>query len=251
MFRNRGEIPNINKGENNTNNGINTGDQKGGYSAPHYTFYRRRILFIKYDKTFLAIEIIATLLIFLIAFVTYLFAYEVNFNDPISKLKETFTTAQMIIIAISTIAVFLITFLAKSKEKLIKGLKIIGIISLIAVFICLGIKLYLDNKYNKEMFEKFYETYENPEGKENNTSKQVITGLAKIETLDEKEAYVKNSEKAYTNFKVKTTVFIVTQILIVLLIFYLIHRLSVVERKKEKLYRADDVLFDDEQNVKY
>ena len=84
MFRNRGKLPNINNGGNNGNN--------GGYNAPHYSHYwNGRFIVIRYDKTFIAIELIATFLILLVIFAVYLFAYPVTFEDQIAELKQTFS----------------------------------------------------------------------------------------------------------------------------------------------------------------
>lgn len=113
MIRNRGETPNIN-----TNN-------NQGYSAPHYRHYwNGRFVIIKYDKTFLAIELIANLLILLIVFAVYLSSSQISFMDPIAEIKSNFLTAGLVAIIISIIATVLVTFLTRSsKEKLTKNLK--------------------------------------------------------------------------------------------------------------------------------
>ena len=64
MFRNRGEVPNIDIGQDNGN---------GGYGVPHYSHYwRHRYIIIHYDKTFIAMELISAFLIILIAVAVYL-----------------------------------------------------------------------------------------------------------------------------------------------------------------------------------
>ena len=206
MFRNRGELPNIN-----TNAGGNI--RKGGYSAPHYTHYwRQRYIIVRYDKTFLAIELIATLIILLTIAAVYLFAYQVSFKDPIATIKSNFLTAQIISIGISLIATGLVTFFTKSsKENLIKYLRIIATISTLIIIIFLGIKLYMDNKYNEDTFGNFYEQYE--QAKDNKNSTKINIELSGIKVLDPKGAYIDKSVNAYTNFSVKTILYMIIHIL--------------------------------------
>ena len=240
MFRNRGEVPNIDIGKDNGN---------GGYSAPYYSHYwrRHRDFIIHYDKTFIAMELISALLIILIAVAVYLFAYQVTFYDPIAETKETFLTFQLISILATVILATLITILSKQKETIIKGLKLVGIISLLIVLIHLGSKIYLDSQYNEETFGEFYETYEQG----NTGSKRLTIGLSGIQYLDDKEAYIEESVNAYTNFKVKTILYMVIYCITICIIFYLAHRLENMEDKKEELYKDDAVLFDEEENIKF
>ena len=240
MFRNRGEVPNIDIGKDNGN---------GGYSAPHYSHYwgRRRYFIIYYDKTFIAMELISVILIILIAVAVYLFAYQVTFDDPIAETKETFLNFQLISILGTVILATFITILSKQKETIIKGLKLVGIISLLIVFIHLGLKIYLDSQYTKETFGDFYETYEQG----NTNSKRVTVGLSGIKYLDDKEAYIEESVNAYTNFKVKTILYIAIYVSTICIVFYLAHRLANMEDKKEELHKDDAVLFDEEENIKF
>lgn len=240
MFRNRGEVPNIDIGQDNEN---------GGYGVPHYSHYWRRYRYyiIHYDKTFIAMELISAFLIILIAVAVYLFAYQITFDDPIAETKTTFLTFQLISILATVILAGLITILSKQKETIIKGLKLVGIISLLIVLIHLGSKIYLDSQYNEETFGEFYETYEQG----NTSSKRLTIGLSGIQYLDDKEAYIEESVNAYTNFKVKTILYMVIYCITICIIFYLAHRLENMEDKKEELYKDDAVLFDEEENIKF
>ena len=240
MFRNRGELPNIDIGNDNGNS---------GYNAPHYSHYwRHRYIIIHYDKTFIAMELISAFLIILIAVAVYLFAYQITFYDPIAEMKETFLTFQLVSIIVTVVLAGLITILSKRKETIIKGLKLVGIISLLIMFIHLGLKIYLDNVYNEETFGEFYETYES--GNDTN-SKKVTVGLSGIKYLDDKETYIENSVSAYTNFKIKTILYMSIELIMICVLFYLAHRLANMEEKKEELYKDDAVLFDEEENIKF
>ena len=239
MYRNRGKMPDINPGKG------------GGFRAPHYSHYwRRNFVIVRYDKTFVAIELISLLIIIATIFAVYLFAYQVPFEDPLSEIKNSFSAGQIVAIGISIIATALVTFLTRSsKNNLIIHLKIVAVVSILMILVLFGIKLNIDSQYNDEsVFESFYEQYEQSE---NNDSQKLSISLSGIQMVDSKEAYIQDSMKAYTNFSVKSIFYMVIHIAIVILIFYLAHRLSTIEEKKEKVLKDDAVLFDDEKNVKY
>lgn len=236
MFRNRGSTPNINN---------------NGYNAPHYSnYWNGRFIIIQYDKTFVAIELILTFIILVTAFSVYIFAYEVSFKDPIATMKNNFLTAQLIAIGISLGATGLVTFFTKSKENLIRNLRIIAIISMLIIIIFSILKVKMDNKYNEDTFGKFYEEYEQSNDNYINSNK-VTVGLSGIKISSLKEAYIDESINAYTNFSIKTILYMIIHILVVMIIFYLSHRLSSIERKKEKLARDDAILYDEEENIKF
>ena len=246
MFRNRGEVPDINTG---------AGESKdnGGYSAPHYSHYwNRRFMIIQYDKTFVAIELISWLIILLTILAVYLFSYKVSFEDPIAQMKSNFLTAQFITIVISIIITGVVTFFTrKSKEKLIRNLIIVAIISLIVNFIFLGLKLDMDNKYNETTFGEFYEQYEQNKNNDNKNTNKIAVGLSGVKMSRLKEAYVDESVNAYTNFSVKVMLYMIIYIFVVFIIFYLAYRLFAIERKREKLSRDDAILYDKENNIKF
>ncbi|MGN1270565.1 MAG: hypothetical protein ACI4UX_00995 [Clostridia bacterium] len=244
MFRNRGEMPSINTG--------NNAENEGGYSAPHYSnYWNGRFIIIQYDRTFVAIEVISVFLILLIVASAYLFTYKTWFEDPIATIKNNFLTAQLVSIITSLGLIGLVTWLTKSsKENLIRNLKIIAIACAIVIFIFLGIKINMDRKYNQNTFGEFYENYEKPK-KNSKDSNKIEVSLADVKILDPKEAYIEESTKAYTVFTIKTILYMVIHTVIVILTMYLSHRLTTIEEKKQKLAKDDLVLYDDEQNVKY
>ena len=246
MFRNRGEMPNINPN-------IGGNDNGGmGYRVPHYSHYwNGRFIVVHYDKTFVAIELIVTIIILLIVGAVYLFAYQVTFDDPIATIKNNFLTAQLVSIVVSLAVTGLVTFFTKSsKENLIKNLRIVAIVSILIFIVLFGIKLNIDYQYNEEAFGKFYEQYE--QSKSNNKNSNTITfGLSGVKISTLKEAYISESVNAYTNFSVKAILYMAIHILLIIVIFYLSYRLSAIERKREKLAKDDAILYDEEENVKY
>lgn len=247
MFRNRGNLPNIETKSNNGNSG------NGGYDAPHYSYYRNRPFYVvQYDKNFVAIEVVATLIILLIVFAAYLFTYQVSFQDPIAKIKGDFLTAQLISIGISIVATGIITFFTKSsKENLIRNLRIIALVSAVIIVILFGVKLSIDNKYNSEdVFSEFYEKYEQPNEETEKPSK-IKVSPSELKILSLKESYIKDSVSAYTNFSVKAMMYMGIHMAIIVIIFYLSCRLATIEEKKERLAKDDEILYDEEENIKF
>ena len=241
MFRNRGEMPNINGG----------GENNGGFSAPHYlNYWNGRWIIIRYDKTFVTISLIATAIILITAFCTYLFGYKMTYYDPMANIKNQFLTIQLIAIVITIIlAVGAIEITKKSKENLIKYLRIIAIISFVSIVFFVGIKFYLDGKYNDKAFSMFYNEYASENVDEN--SKKFTIGFNGINIVSTKEAYISENKSAYTNFTIKVWIYAILQLVIILLIIYLSFRLMNIEEKKSKIEKMDNIIYDDVQNVKY
>ena len=244
MFRNRGETPDINIGQEN--------DESSGYSAPHYSrYWNGRYFIVNYDKSFVAISLIMTFIILVTGFCAFLFAYKLTFEDPIANVKSNFLAAQLIFLLTHIILTILAVFLTKSnKENLIKYLRIISILSLISILILWGVKFNLDNKYNSEnVFASYYDKYEGNNNDED--SKRITIGLSGINVSSPKQAYITKSQDAYTNFTIKTMIYIFLQFLTVIFILYFSFRIEHIEERKDKLKKENEVLFDTEQNVKF
>lgn len=243
MYRNRGELPNIN-----TNTGNNG---NGGYNVPHYSHYwNGRYVIVQYDKNFIAMELSIIFIIILTAFAVYLFAYKVSFEDPIATTKNVFLTAQLISIGMSLMATGFMTFFMKNKEMLIRNLKIVAIVSALILVVFLGIKVYIDNIYNEEKFGEFYEKYEQHNDIVKNENK-ISIGLSGMKISNLKESYIDKSVSAYTNFSIKVMLYVIIHILVIILILYLSYRLTSIEIKKEKLSKDDKILFDEETNIRF
>lgn len=242
MFVGRGDIPNISVPDFGDNPNLNLGYVNDTYWYGRY--------YIVYAKNFLIMELSLFLLIALTIFFVYLFNYTVSFNDPISSLKNTFLTCQLVAIVVSIIASALVTFITKSKKQLIQNLRIVGIFSVAIIIASIGIKISLDNTYNKNMFENFYQTYESSSDSSKD-KKNIRVDLSGVGFSTAEEAYVQDSINAYNNFKVKTAFYIIIYLLITSFIFFMSFKLSSVEEKKEKVLDNDDVLFDNEENIKF
>jgi len=249
MFRNRGGLSN-NSGSSGNNGSNNNGN--AGFRAPHYTrYWNRNFIIIKYDEKFLAIELVLGLIVILSVFGAYLFAYKPAFEDPIAKVKKTLLTVQLVGILVSIIVTGLVTFLTQSnKENLIRNLIVTALLSILIIIGILGVKTHFDYKYTKEVFGEFYEQYER-EKNDKNSSKIPNYGIANFKIVNAKDAYITANEKAYNNFSIKSMLYTIIHVLVVIIIFYLAHRVSSIERKRDILEKDDAILYDEEQNIKF
>ena len=240
MFRNRGEVPDVSPNEGG-----------GGYGAPHYTHYwPRRFIIIRYDRKFLTIELIAVFIVLAIMFTAYLFGYSMGYYDPIESVKSNYLPAQMVLIGLTILATVLVTIFTKSsKDNLILILRLIAIASVLIIVVLFGVKIYIDGQYkNESIFAEFYQQYE----KENDSgNKKLTVGLSGMKLQTEQQAYIESSMNSYNIFSIKSVIYMVLYIFLAMLIFYLAHRLAVIEDKKDEVTKNDDVLFDDEENVKF
>ena len=228
----------------NNNNNLNNGSFFNDYIPGHF-------IIIKFDKTYMAIELISYLIIILIAIVAFLYGTNSAFNDPIADIKNNFLTGQLICIGITILVAILVSCLTRSsKENLITYLRIITIASIVISIIFVFIKINFNSKYNENTFEQYYNQYEKQNDlKEERANLNInISGLG---IVDSKTAYIEQNKNSYTNFTIKSSLYIVLQILIGLIIFYLSHRLSSMEKIKNNVSKDDDILFDNETNVKY
>ena len=109
----------------------------------------------------------------------------------------------------------------------------------------------MDNQYNEEKFNQFYEQYERGKGNYKENDRAILGNSWTLKVIDSKEAYVRDSKTAYMQFTVKQILYVVINILVSMGILYLADRISKIEEKKERLAKDDIVLNDEEENVKY
>lgn len=197
----------------------------------------------KPKKEYTKLELILTVIVIIVAIITYFVTYKVSFEDPIAKFKNTFLKLELVIIITTLTITGLAIILIRNKVTLIKILRLISLLAMLSIIILFGVKLHFDNIYNEEMFEKFYEEYEqNSKNINKNEYKVEIKGIG-IRLISVKEAYIKESVKGYTNFSMKAIIYMVIELLITILILYLSFKFSSVEEKKEKLKQNDMIFF--------
>ncbi len=239
MFRNRGEIPNLDLGNSKENK---------EYSAPHYrNYWNGKFIIVKYDKTFVIIQMLTVLIFCLIIASTYLFIYNPKFEDPIYNSKKILLNLELGTIAVSSISIGLITFFTKSsKENLAQRLGNTTILIAIALILLIGIKINYDKNYTKEYFENYYEnTYSNVNKELDPLDAKISIGITGIKMSTAKEYYIDTAISSYMRFSIKSTIYLVIIIAIEIINIYLINRINTLEEKRKKLAK-DDAIFQDE-----
>lgn len=249
MFRNRGSLPHIefNQGRNNDKD-----DNSQGFHVPHYSNYWNGYYYVvHYDAKLVIIQVAVYAIFLLIAIIVYLYKYNGLPDDPLMQVKNAILGMQLIQICVTIGVAALAMFLSKNKEKLIRTLKALAIISIFLSITITGIKLYMDTQYNDEKFAQFYEQYERSKGNYTETARAIFNKAWTLELIDSKEAYIRDSKSAYLQFTVKQVLYIIINILIAIGILILSDKISKIEENKERLAKDDIVLNDEEENVKY
>ena len=245
-FMGRGRTPHIGKDINKQNNN-NDNEDESYYGGMWYD--RIICYYVPYDNTYVIMEIIMTLIIFIVGIITYLKNYKSTIVDPIENTKKIFINSHLIAIAILLVITFVINLLSKKQKTFFRNIVFICITSLIIMFTFLCIKLNLDMTYTKN---KFKEIYIEQNGNEMSVKKtKVDVGLSGVNFKTEKEYYADECMKLYNIFKLKSYSTIGLHLLLNLLLIYQVIKEVKINMKKEKVNMDDEILFDDEQNVKY
>ena len=199
-----------------------------------------------YDNIY---QIIAIIIIFTIMGITYLATYKPSVIDPIKDIKRIIMSTYILITLLLVVFAFLANYFSKDKNTLIKRLIAIISISLITIFVFLGIKANMDSNYTKSKVEQIY-TQEYSKQKSDARSKFDI-GLTGVQMKTEKEYYIDECMKAYNIFSIRMYGIIGVNILLIILLIYQISKVSQIKEKRDRLNKNIDILFDEEENVKF
>lgn len=237
-FINRGEIPSVG------NDNI-----RGGPSR--YVIYGSWFhTYVPLDNTYVIMQMIVTFIILIAGLVTFFATYKSTIVDPIEGTKKIFINTYLIIIGVLLVLTLITNFLSKNEKSLITRLVVIAVISILVMFVFLGIKLNFDKTYIKDWFEQSF-TSEDTSGESNGISKTKIDiGITGMSLKTEKEYYVDECLKLYNIFNVKTYATLGIHLLLNILLIYQILKISKIEKKKDKVDKDSVVLFDEEQNIK-
>lgn len=235
-FMGRGDIPDFGLGKDNNDANVVVG---------HHTY-----LVAIHDKVLYTIDICITIAIIIMFLLIYVFAYKMSIPDFIESTKSMYINSLLVSALVSLGLVGGVSFLIKEKNNLIKFLSAILIISSVVFIIFVGIRLSMDNKYTESQFSKIYdeeykETYDNP------NKIHINVGLDGAGIQDVKETFVGENVKAYDRFKMQTLIELMIYLLIIALNLFIIMRIIMNKSKMDKVTKADSVLFDNVQNVKY
>jgi len=213
---------------------------RGGLFRMHY--------YIPLDNTYVIFQMIAAIIIFTIVGITFLITYKPSVFDPLEDTKSIIMNTYIIINLLLVVITILANYFSKDKNVLKKRLTIILSISIITILVFWGVKANLDSTYTKDKFEQIYiQEY----GEKSETQNKISIGLTEMQIKTEKEYYVDEYIKAYNMFSMRMYVVIGVNILIIILLIYQISKVSKIQEKKDRISKDDEILFDEEENVKF
>ena len=235
----RGDIPSI-------DNDFFDGDNRNTYYPYGFYYYTR---YYCYDSRYILIQTILIFIILIVSLITILFTYKSTIIDPIENIKNTYINIHLILIFSLVVITILINKFIKKQDKLIIGLSLILIISLLILITFLGIRFNLDSIYTKTKFEEYYVQQENIE-KNLKDTKNGMGIINNISSYNEKEYYIKECTKLYDIFRIKSYGTVILNFLLISLTIYELIKVKKIKNRKDKLNKDDVILFDEEQNIK-
>ena len=216
-------------------------------------YYRGGLLrmyyYIPLDNTYVIFQMIAAIIIFAVASITFLTTYKPSVVDPLENTKRIIMNTYIIIILTLVVITILANYFSKDKNVLIKRLIAILSISIITILVFFGIKANLDSTYTENKFEQIY-IQENGENTSDTKSKFDI-GLAGVQMKTEKDYYIDECVKAYNIFYIRMYGIVALNVLLIFLLIYQITKVSKIQEKRDRVSKDDAILFDEEENIKF
>ncbi|MBQ8298499.1 MAG: hypothetical protein IJX99_01265 [Clostridia bacterium] len=246
-FRGRGGFPGGRRSS--TGNSGNLGNKgsriyrRGGFfSGRPYG----RPIYITYNcNAVLVMEVV----ILLVALFLYLYNFEsVYIRDPIEYAKTSFLDVQFGGTLLYTILLLIINALRDVPEKALKCF--VGVFVLAIIF-CSSVgvaKLNMDNKYTEEKFAEMYSEVYFKDKTNGNLLNISLDGVVKTEANE--DIFKRECESLYKSFTLKVMVGFFVQFVLLLLNGYLIIKVAKSKEKFDKAQKENEVLFDEEQNIK-
>ena len=209
----------------------------------------RRYYYIPLENTYVIFQMIAAIIIFTIAGITFLATYKPSVIDPIEDTKRILMNTYIIIILALLVLTILANYFSRDKNALIKKLIVILSLSIIAILVFFGIKANMDSIYTKNKFEQIYE--QEYSGQSSDTKSKIDIGLTGMKIKSEKEYCIDECIKAYNIFSIRMYGIIGLNALLIILLIYQISKISIIQEKRDKLSKDDAILFDEEENIKF
>jgi hypothetical protein len=226
------------------NDNNNKNDERMYYRGGFFRMY----YYIPLDNTYVIFQMIATIIIFIIAGIVFLTTYKSPVVDPIEDTKRTIMNSYIIIVLLLLCFTLLSNYFSKDKFALTKRLIIILSLSVIAILVFFGIKVNLDSTYTSNKFAQIYEQEYSEET--SNTKSKIDIGLNGVNLKSEKEYYVDKCLAAYKVFSIKMYGIMGLNIFLMILLIYQIFKVLNIQEKRDRLSKDDAILFDEEENIK-
>ena len=226
---------------------------RGGFRNNKRCYYGgglfRIYTYIPLDNTYVIFQMIVTIIIFITAGITFLSTYKPSIIDPIENTKKILINTYILITLALLVLTILANYFSKDKNALIKRLIVILSLSVITILVFLGIKANMDLTYTKNKFEQIYN--QEYSGQTSNSESKIVVSIGEIKIKSEKEYYIDECVKAYNIFSIRMYGIIGLNVLLIILLIYQIPKVSRIQEKRDKLSKDDEILFDEEENVKF
>ena len=178
--------------------------------------------------------------------------YQPDIIDPIAGVKQ-FYFRTYIISMLSLLIIWLIFYaFKKSVRYIVELLSIFLVFSFILLFVFAGMRVHYDKQYNEAYFKYEYKNL-NGEQQDIPTEKKVeiLPGIFNIIEETKEEHYISECMTAYEVFQTRSYVLMGTHVGINLIIWGFLYKEVRRLLKEKKIREHDNVIFDEEQNVKY
>lgn len=226
---------------------------RGGFRNNKRCYYGgglfRIYTYIPLDNTYVIFQMIVTIIIFVTAGITFLSTYKPSIIDPIENTKKILINTYILITLALLVLTILANYFSKDKNALIKRLIVILLLSVITILVFFGIKANMDSTYTKNKFEKIYNQEYSEQSPD--AESKIVVSLGEIKIKSEKEYYIDECVKAYNIFSIRMYGVIGLNVLLIILLIYQIPKVSRIQEKRERLSKDDEILFDEEENVKF
>lgn len=226
---------------------------RGGFRNNKRCYYGgglfRIYTYIPLDNTYVIFQMIVTIIIFVTAGITFLSTYKPSIIDPIENTKRILINTYILITLALLVLTILANYFSKDKNALIKRLIVILSLSVITILVFFGIKANMDSTYTKNKFEQIYN--QEYSGQTSNSESKIVVSIGEIKIKSEKEYYIDECVKAYNIFSIRMYGIIGLNVLLIILLIYQIPKVSRIQEKRDKLSKDDEILFDEEENVKF
>lgn len=188
-------------------------------------------------------------MLLLLCAIGYVVLYTPSVIDPIESVKLAYIGWQFLAILVILVLLGLVAFLSKDKKQLMRNLKAVLILSLIALVAFIGIKLFLDNIFTDEKFGELYDTGEyKVEGILNKIG--IDSDGITLERLTPRQIFVNENVKIYNYFTTKIIIGILIYVAAMGLNIFMLLKAKKASDKMDRLAQDDIVIYDDEENVK-
>ncbi|MBO5478380.1 MAG: hypothetical protein J6A04_01470 [Clostridia bacterium] len=176
------------------------------------------------------------------------------FPDAIENVKNLYLYAGLLSAGIITGLILIFSIWSKDEKKLLSHMIFTLILTAITIITLLGTKAYMNTIYTQEKFEEYFEEYcmdnEISKDEKEKVRQEFNIWRVTVEGKNLKDKYIEENMKLYQKFTIKSWVNLIILMCIFILNIYMITQIISKIHYKNILEKNDNILEDDEINVK-